>query len=235
MGAFSFNGQGLKQFAKELGKLPGLIKKSEAATLNSIAFKFREEAANAIIGEFVSRRPDFVKRQFRVTKATTANMEAIAGSVGVGNNPAFTGFTEFLGEPDKRERAPTLEGGRGGRAETVLSKLNRLMPGADIPKADEGSYGLPIPAMLSMLHRQGKKRFILGGVEFPPGLYEFTNEETDKGQPKVRMVQSFKKPAQPRRFDWIAAALSKITDTFVTMTHNKNIEREFMKLKKNFK
>jgi len=234
MSAFSFNDKGLKQFCKELGKLPAMMKKAQSDTLNNVAFRFREEAANSIISEFTSRRPDFVKRQFRVTKATAANLEAIAGSVGVGNS-AFTGFTEFLGEADKRERTPTLEGGRGGRAETVLSKLNRLMPGADIPDTRASDYGLPIPAMLSMLHRQGKKRFILGGIEFPPGLYEFTNETTDKGQPKVRMVQSFKKPKQPRRFDWITAALSKITESWVKMTHNKNIELQFMKMKKNFK
>jgi hypothetical protein len=236
MSAFSFNGAGLKKFADELGKLPALVKKAEAQTLSNMAYKFREEAAKAVTDEFTARRPDFILRQMRYQRATPSNLEAIAGSVGVNGSP-FTGFIEFLGKQDQRKRVPTLAA-RGGNKAAILPKANRMLAGADFPNLDEGDdYGLPIAARLAMLYKQGTaKRFIMGGPEFPAGLYEFEKgKQTEKGQPKVRMVQSFRKPKPTRRFDWIAAALSKITEAWVTMTHNKNIEAEFMKTKRTFK
>ena len=234
MAMFKFDGSGLKKFCKELEKLPAVIRKAEAQTLNNIVFKFHEEAAAAITGEFVSRRPNFVLRQMRYDRATPANLQAAAGSVGANNSP-FTGFVEFLGQPDKRVRAPTIAG-RGGVAKNILPKANRLMPGANFPGTDDMDGNLPIAAKLDILHRRGTKRFLMGGPQFPAGLYEFeSGKQTDKGRPKVRMVQSFKKPAPTKKFDWIAAALSKITEAWVTMTHNKNIEAEFAKMKRNFK
>jgi len=232
-GMFSFNGAGLRKFCKELEKLPAVIRKAEAQTLNNIAYKFREEAATAITGEFTSRRPDFVLRQMRYERATPANLQAAAGSVGANNSP-FTGFTEFLGQPDRRVRSPTLAG-RGGQKANILPKANRMTPGANFPSTGDMDGNLPIGARLDILHRQGKKRFIMSGPEFPAGLYAFTDELTDKGKPRVKMVQSFKPPKPTRRFDWIAAALSKITEAWVTMTHNKNVEAEFMKMKRTFK
>jgi hypothetical protein len=235
-GAFSFNGAGLKAFAKELGKLPAVIRKAEADTLNNIAFKFREESAAAITGEFTSRRPDFVLRQMRYQRATPANLESVAGSVGVANNPAFTGFIEPLGKPDTRKKAPTHKGGRGEQKKNIVARANRMIPGAEFPEVDDDiPYGLPVAAQLSMLHRQGKKRFKIKSAKFAPGLYGFTGGTTEQGEPEISMIQSFREPAQPRRFDWIAAALSKITEAWVEMTHNKNIVNEFAKMKKTFK
>jgi len=170
----------------------------------------------------------------RYERATPANLQAAAGSVGANNSP-FTGFVEFLGAQDQRVRAPTLAG-RGGQKANILPKANRLMPGVNFPSTGDMDGNLPIGARLDILHRRGVKRFVMSGTEFPAGLYEFTNELTENGRgKKVRMVQSFKKPKQPRRFDWIAAALSKITEAWVTMTHNKNLQAEFEKMKRTFK
>jgi len=232
---FTFDDRGLKQFTAELDKLPLLYKKAMAATLNDEAFKFKDEAAGAIIGEFTSRRPDFVKRQMRVSKAAPDSMEATAGSVGVGNNPAFTGFAEPLGQPSKKVRAPTLAG-RGGQAANILPQRNRMMPGANFPDTQKMDGSLPIGAKLDILHRQGTRRFLMGGPEFPAGLYEFTGEETNKGRPKVRMVQSFKKPKQQRRFDWVAKALAAITPEWIAGRMRKNMDFEVKKrLKTEFK
>jgi hypothetical protein len=237
MGMFSFDGSGLRKFAAELGKLPKVIKQAEAQTLNNIAFKFREESAAAIIKNFTSRRPDFVKRQMRYERATPSNLMAIAGLVGLENNP-FTGFTEFLGEPDKRVRSPTIAG-RKGQKQNILPKANRMTPGVNFPNVNDIDNNIPIGGMLDILHRRGVKRFIMNGPDAAPfseGLYEFTDELTENRRgKKVRMVQSLKKPAQTRRFDWINAALSKITESWVEMTHNKNIEAVFSKMKRTFK
>jgi hypothetical protein len=236
MAMFKFDGSGLKKFAAELGRLPALVRKAEAQTLSNMAYKFRTEAAASISGEFVSRRPDFVLRQMRYEKATPANLQAVAGSVGVDNSP-FSGFVEFLGQPDKRVRSPTLAG-RGGQKANILPKANRMTPGVNFPSTDDLDGNIPIGGRLDILSRRNVKRFIMNGPDAAPfneGLYEFTNELTDRGKHRVKMIQSFKKPAPTRKFDWIAAALSKITEAWVTMTHNKNIEAEFAKLKRTFK
>jgi hypothetical protein len=236
--SFKFDGSGLKKFCKELDKLPELYRKAMADTLNDQAFKFKEEAANAIIGEFTSRRPDFVKRAMRVKKATPGAMEAIAGSAGFENNPAFSGFTEFLGAPDKRQRAPTMAA-RGGNKAAILPKANRMLAGVDFPNLDDGDvYGLPIAARLSMFHKQGAaKRFIMGGPEFPAGLYEFEKgKKTERGQPKVRMIQNFQTPASPRLFDWVQKALAAITPDWISERMTKNLDFEFKKyMAKKFK
>jgi hypothetical protein len=229
MAAFSFNGEGLKKFVAELNKLPALYDKAIAATLNDQAFKFKEEAAAAIIGEFTSRRPDFVKREIRVKKATASSMEAIAGSVGIENNPAFSGFVEMLGAQDTRIRTPTLAG-RGGQAAKILPQQNRLMPGANFPDTREMDENLPIAARLSILHRRGQTRFLLGGPEFPAGFYAFEKGKQDKaGRPKVQMLQSLRKPKAPRRFDWIQKALAAITPDWISERLNKNLDFEFKK------
>jgi hypothetical protein len=232
-GMFSFNGAGLKKFCKELEKLPALVRKAEAQTLSNMAYKFRTEAAASISGEFVSRRPDFVLRQMRYEKATPANLQSVAGSVGVNNSP-FTGFVEFLGQPDQRVRSPTIAGRKGQKA-NILPKTSRMTPGVNFPNVDDIDGNIPIGGRLDILSRRGVKRFVMNGPQFPAGMYEFTNELTDRGRPKVKMLQNFKKPAPTRKFDWIAAALSKITEAWVTMTHNKNIEAEFAKMKRTFK
>jgi len=229
MSMFKFDGSGLLKLCKEMEKWPKLVKQSQAATLNDMAFRFKDEAANSIIENFTSRRPDFTKRQMRVQKATVSNMEAVAGSVGAPNSP-FTGFVEFLGSPDKRTRAPTIAG-RKGNMKNILPQKYRMAPGANFPSTGDMDGGLTTAAKLAVLHRRGVKTFIMPGPEgFPAGLYEFVpGETTDYGRPKVRMVQSFRKPAQPKKFDWINAALSKITEAWVSMTHNKNIEAALMK------
>jgi len=229
---FSFNGSGLKHFCKELGKLPALLRRAESQTLNDIAFQFKTEAEKSIIENLTSRRPEFVRRVFRVEKSNPGSLQAIAGTVQL-DGSSFTGFIEQLGQTDRRVRAPTMRG-RGGTAGNILPKQNRMMKGANFPDAREMDGNLPIAARLDILHRQGKKRFLMGGPEFPAGLYEFTGELTDRGKQKVRMVQNFKKPAQTRRFDWVTAALSKISEAWVNMTHNRNIEAALMKMKRNF-
>ena len=235
MGMFSFNGSGLKKFCRELERLPARVRNAEAQTLSNIAFRFREEAAAAISGEFTSRRPDFVLRQMRYERATPANLQSAAGSVGAINSP-FTGFVEFLGAPDQRVRSPTLAG-RGGQKKNILPKTSRMTPGVNFPNVDDIDGNIPIGGRLDILHRRGVRRFVMNGPDassFGAGLYEFTNELTDRGKPKVRMVQSFKKPAPTRKFDWIAAALSKITEAWVEVTHNKNLQAEFAKMKRKF-
>jgi hypothetical protein len=233
---FSFDDSGIKKFIRELQKIPELHKKAVAATLNDQAFKFKTEAGNVIIENYVSRRPDFVRRQMRVSKANPHSLEAIAGSVGIDNNPSFSGFTEFLGQQDQRVRSPTLAG-RGGAAQNILPKANRLMPDVNIPDVAEMPYGLPVAALLDMLHRQGQKSFIIKDPKFAPGLYTFDKgKEYKRGKPKIKMVQSFKKPKQPRRFNWVNAALSKITEAWIQTQHIKNIDFEVKKrLKKVFR
>jgi hypothetical protein len=237
---FSFNGAALKKLSKELGKLPKLIEQAEAMTLNNMAFKFKEEAANAIIGEFTSRRPDFVKRQFRVTKATAANLQAIAGSVGVAGSESFTGFVEMLpGESDDRERVPTMAA-RYGNPLNMIPKNMRMNPGQNFPEITDAD---DIPPMLAMIYRaQGEQGGVIirGGQGWTPGLYKFGKPKgtgrSAKERMPVKLVQSFEKPKQPRKFDWIAAALSKITDAFVSDAHNKNLDYLAKKqLKKVFK
>jgi len=88
-------------------------------------------AAAGIIENFTSRKPGFVRSSFRVQKATAGSMEAIAGSIALGNS---TGFVEILGEIDVRERVPTLFA-RGGSAANTMPKQNRLLPGANFPDA----------------------------------------------------------------------------------------------------
>jgi len=134
-------------------KWPKLVKQAEVATLNDMAFRFKEEAANSIIENFTSRRPDFTKRVMRVQKATVSNMEAVAGSVGMPNSP-FTGFTEFLGQPDKRVRAPTLTG-RKGNMKNILPQKNRMAPGANFPSTGDIDGGLTTAAKLAVLHGRG--------------------------------------------------------------------------------
>jgi hypothetical protein len=240
MSAFRFDGAGLKAFCKELEKLPKMIQQAQAMTLNNAAFKFRDEAANAIISEFTNRRPDFVRRQFRVTKATAANMEAVAGSVGVANNPAFTGFLEMLpGEGDDRRRFPTLFA-RGDNASNIVPKKNRMNAGEQFPVVDSSEYG--IPAALSMLYRAGAKGFIIRGegLGFAPGLYQFTaptntgRDATAREKLPVKLVQKIGKPKKaPRKLDWITIALSKITDAFMTEQNIKNLD--YLVKKKVFK
>jgi len=87
------------------------------------------------------------------------------------------------------------------------------------------------------LRRRGVKRFVMNGPDAAPfsaGLYEFTNELTERGKPRIKLLQSFKKPAQTRRYDWISAALSKISEAWVNAKHNKNIEAALIKMKRKF-
>jgi len=232
---FKFDGSGLRKFCKELGKLPERLRKAESQTLNDIAFQFKTEAENSIIGNLVSRRPEFVRRSFRVDKASPESLQAIAGTVLL-DGSSFTGFTEQLGQPDKRVRAPTLRG-RGGRAGNILPKTARMMKGANFPNTEDMDGNIPIAGRLDILARRGVKRFVMNGPDassFSAGLYEFTNELTERGKPKVKMLQNFKKPAQPRRFDFISQAMAKITQAVVDAIHGRNVMRELEKMKRNF-
>jgi len=238
-GMFSFNRSGLRKFCKELEKLPKLIEQAEAMTLNSMAFKFKQDAAEAIIGNFTSRKPAFVRSSFRVQKATAANMEATAGSIALGNS---TGFVEMLGENDDRERVPTLLS-RGGNAAGVMPKQNRLMPGANFPEISEEET---MAQFFAEQYRSGAAQsggaFVVRGnnTPFTPGLYRFQkggSGKTAKERYPVKMVQRFEKPKKaPRKFDWIAAGLKGITEEFVNDAHIKNLDYLAKKLlKKIFK
>jgi hypothetical protein len=196
MGMFKFEGSGLKKFCKELEKLPKLIEQAEAMTLNNMAFKFKEEAAAGIIGNFTSRKPGFVRSSFRVQKATAGSMEAIAGSIALGNS---TGFVEMLGESDARERVPTLFA-RGGSAANTMPKQNRLMPGANFPDASEEDS---VAQFLAGQYRSGAAQsggaFVVRGnnTPFAPGLYRFKkggSGKTAKERFPLKMAQRFDKP-----------------------------------------
>jgi len=232
---FFFDGSGLKKFAAELGKLPALLRKAEIQTLNDIAFQFKTEAENSIIGNLVSRRPEFVRRSFRVDKASPESLQAIAGTVQL-DGSSFTGFVEQLGQADRRTRAPTLRG-RGGQAGNILPKTARMMKGANFPNTEDMDGNIPIAGRLDILARRGVKRFVMNGPDTSPfsaGLYEFTNELTERGKPKVKMLQNFKKPAQPRRFDFISTAMAKITQAVVDGFYGRNVMKELEKMKRNF-
>ena len=240
MGMFSFNGAGLKKFCRELEKLPKLIEQAEAMTLNNMAFRFKQDAAEAIIGNFTSRKPGFVRSSFRVQKATVANKEAAAGSIALGGSS--TGFVEMLGENDDRERVPTLLS-RGGNAAGVMPKQNRLMPGANFPEVSEEET---IARFFAAQYRSGAAQsggaFVVRGnnTPFTPGLYRFQkggSGKTAKERFPVKMVQRFEPPKnKPRKFDWIAAGLKGITEDFVNDAHIKNLDYLAKKLlKKIFK
>jgi hypothetical protein len=240
MGMFKFNGSGLQKFSRELGKLPKLIEQAEAMTLNNMAFKFKEEASDSIIENFTSRKPAFVRSSFRVEKATRGSMTAVSGSIALSKNN--TGFTEMLGEAETRGRVPTLFA-RGNNAANTIPKKNRLAPGVNFPGAQDADE---IPSMFTMLYQSGAAQsgggFVIRGnnTPFAPGLYRFEKPragKTAKERFPIKMVQRFEKPQKaPRKFDWIAAGLSKITDDFVNEAHTKNLDYLAKKLlKKVFK
>jgi hypothetical protein len=235
MGMFKADVSGLRKFCMELGKLPALLRRAESQTLNDMAFNFKAEAEKSIIENLMSRRPEFVRRVFRVEKSSADTLQATAGTVQL-DNSAFTGFTEQLGKPDQRVRAPTLAG-RGGQARNILPRTSRMMKGAKFPNINELDGNIPVAGRLDLLDRRGVKRFVMTGPDAAPfseGLYEFTGELTERGKPKVKMLQNFKKPAQPRRFDFIAAAMAKITQAVVDAIHGRNVMKELQKMKRNF-
>ena len=166
-------------------------------------------------------------------------MEAIAGSIALGNSK---GFVEMLGESDARERVPTLFA-RGGSAANTMPKQNRLMPGANFPDASEEDS---IAQFLAGQYRSGAAQsggaFVVRGnnTPFAPGLYRFQkggSGKTAKERFPIKMAQRFDKPKNaPRKFDWIAAGLRGITEEFVNEAHIKNLDYLAKKLfKKIFK
>jgi len=94
------------------------ISLAESQTLNDIAFQFKTEAEKSIVENLTSRRPEFVRRVFRVEKASPGGLQAIAGTVQL-DNSTFTGFIEQLGGADKRIRAPPF---RTLTASTAISR-----------------------------------------------------------------------------------------------------------------
>jgi hypothetical protein len=228
MSAFSFDGSGLTAFCKELEKIPKMLQQAEAMTLNNAAFLFKERAAAAIIENFTSRKPQFVNSSFRVTKATVQNLEAAAGSVALNSS---TGFVEMLTGADNRRRLPTMFA-RGNNTAAIIPKKNRLSPDQDFPEITDS-----VPMALSMLAKTGAKGFIIReGEGWSPGLYQFTAPKktgrgsTMKERLPVKQVQRFGKPQKaPRKFDWITAALSAVTEGFIAEAYRKNIDAIFKK------
>ena len=236
---FGIDSKELEKYMKLIDKMPTLAKRAIAATLNNMAFKHKAEAANVIKEKFTVRNSAFIDRQMRVDKAKPSDeinqMQAVSASVLVDGNESFTGFEEMVTGKETRTRGPTLAG-RKGQPQKILPKTSRMMKGANFPDTREMGDNLPIAAKLDILHRRGVKRFLMGGPEFPAGLYEFeAGAKTKRVQPgpSVIMVQKTENPFKktPEKFDWPEAATERITDEWILEQYQKNLEYQ---IEKNF-
>jgi hypothetical protein len=220
-----------KKFFKELEALPNKV---AAASLNDAAYEFRNQAIGAISDEYTIRVPQFLRHQMRVGQKAKGNqniddMVAQAGSVGA---PRFSGWTEPMdGSGPERDRMFTLLA-RSGSFKNIVHARNRLQPGAHYPGADDFA-DLPeeqrIAATVARaLRKNPQQRMILNGGGFSHGLYAPTGETKVSARgnkyPVVRAVQLFdRKPKETARFDWVAAALSKMGG-FVGKSFGKNAD-----------
>jgi hypothetical protein len=157
-------------------------------------------------------------------------MKASSSSVLVEGNESFTGWEEMVTGKETRARAPTLAA-RSGQPSKILPKKNRMTPGANFPDTRKMDNKLPIAARLSILRKQGQKRFLMGGPEFPAGLYEFTKEKTERGQPKVSLLQKLEDPFNnsPEKFDWPEVALQQMDDSWTAEQYQKNLDYQIKK------
>lgn len=172
-------------------RAPQKVPRISAAILNDMAFETRTAAIDNINHDMTIRRPNFVRRQMRVSKASPSRQVARVGSLPLGN---FSGWAEQeTGQQGDRSRFATIEGRRG-------SRRNIIPPRFRLNKSFPTQGNTRIGAFLAIMERQkGKKPFIMKG-----GLFKFV------GKRKIRMLQGFERPAKTRRTQWMKRAVGSV-------------------------
>ena len=202
---------------------------------------FKDLAPKMLGTKYTLRNKAFVNRQFKVKKADPKDkIGHQRASAYTEKYPRFSGWEEEIdGSP--RPMRSTGEGryhrliwdqARGGSHEPQVKGQFRLRSGGSGYNADiipdSRQYGMPIPQFLAMLSKSPKakdgtkrlgknKVFILGGPDFPLGLYHFKEGDPSLGTsfPEVEALQRFMEdPPRAEKFDWRKMAEEKVKAWF---------------------
>jgi hypothetical protein len=127
MGAFTVK---LPDFKKMFREMEKVTRQAARASVNDMAFEFKNKAFEVLDEKYTFRKPGFVKHQLKVTKvekdASFDDMVAYSGSVQFGK---FGGWAEPLGgdEPDRHRLMTPLA--RGNNMQNVVQTKAKLQGG----------------------------------------------------------------------------------------------------------
>lgn len=199
---FDIEAKNLIRLHRFFRKAPKQFARAAANVLTSFAFGNRTQSLRIIESKMTVRNERFVSSSLRVEKAQgnvpLGSQQALVGSI---KRDRFTGWTEQeTGQKITRTRTTTLLA-RGGNINRQVRPAFRLKPGNRFASPDDFSGQSPqhrVTVMLQTLSRQKSIRpfIIKGHRKFKSGLYKFLRK-------KIRRIQTFKNPKQPKRIHWL--------------------------------
>lgn len=199
---FDIEAKNLINLQRFYRKAPKQFARASANVLTSFAFGNHSKSLEIIKSKMTVRNERFVKGSLRVDKARgNVPLSAQIARIGSIVRDRFTGWVEQeTGKKTTRTRTTTLLA-RGGNISRQVRPAFRLKPGNRFASPDEFSGQSPqhrVTVMLQTLSRQKSTRpfIIKGHKKFKPGLYKFLRK-------KIKRIQTFKNPKQPKRIHWL--------------------------------
>lgn len=199
---FDIEAKNLIRLHRFYRRAPRQFARAAANVLTSFAFGNRSESLDIIKSKMTVRNERFVKGSVRVEKARgNVPLSAQQSRVGSIQRDRFTGWVEQeTGQKTTRTRTSTLLA-RGGNISRQVRPAFRLKPGNKFASPDDFPGQSPqhrVTVMLQTLSRQKSIRpfIIKGHRKFKSGLYKFLRK-------KIRRIQTFKNPKQPKRVRWL--------------------------------
>ena len=199
---FDIEAKNLIRLHRFYRKAPKMFARASANVLTSFAFGNRSKSLDIIKSKMTVRNERFVAGSLRVDRARgnipLSAQQAMVGSI---KRDRFTGWIEQeTGQKTTRTRTTTLLA-RGGNVSRQVRPAFRLKPGNKFASPDDFSGQSPqhrVTVMLQTLSRQKSTRpfIIKGHRKFKSGLYKFLRK-------KIRRIQTFKNPKQPKRIHWL--------------------------------
>lgn len=218
------NSSDLKNLQRFYRLAPAKFGQVMNATLNSLAFTTLSNIKVVLNQKLNIRDPRFMRGSLKVVKARGGNHRSIVGSI---ERKRFTGWEEQqTGKASDVNRSPTLAargGNETGNFNRKMSGKSRLKRNAKFLsirnisvgnlKGRKGSKANQRRRSIILL-RQAKKTkrpFIVKRADvgimrinkrWTPGLYQFKRN-------KLLRMQTFGKPQDPKRIDWMGIALKR--------------------------
>lgn len=201
---FAIEAHNLINLQRWYRKAPQQFQRASAGVLNEFAFGARKKSLQIIKTRMIVRNERFVSGSLRVSKASGfMPLSAQVATFGSVARDRFTGWKEQeLGTSVDRTRTSTLLARAGSKRRQMRPSLR--MKRSNIFDSPDNYEGAPEQhraiVMLQTLSRAKSRRpfIIKGHRKFKPGLYKF------KGG-KIRQIQQFKNPKQPKRVRWMTS------------------------------
>ena len=209
-------------------RLPYVFQGACAGTLNQIAFGTQKQIRTTLQQVMTIRQEAFVRSKIIVTRAKATNkIKNQYSKVGSIPKERFSGWDEQQkGTTTRMKRTPTKLSRDGSYKNTIRPKY-RLKTGNSFINPKDFPGDTPRNRAIAMMNMVGRKGYfgtpllIVGHGVLPDGLYILGNlsKATNIRSRKTRnvrvahRVQTFKKPLQPRKKEWMTMALNTYFST----------------------